>query len=153
MTNIRDYKAFLIQKGVDPVKDSYTEWGMIVKSVPFKPIPDPKEIYSEDWPDEDGEDEYIPSIMHYKAYEMDVSFFYIGDSNTANASIISFFNYIKNGLFKIYDTYTGIGRQNVRYAGYKENAFLRRDEIGDIVEFTVTFKVNDPVTQIELTKS
>ena len=52
----------------------------------------------------------------------------------------------------VYDTYTKIGRQKVRYVSVDDDIFWRQEEGGDIVVFVVTFKVNDPVTDITLSK-
>ena len=52
----------------------------------------------------------------------------------------------------IYDTYTDIGRQKVRLVKLNDNAELVRDGDGDILIFSVTLKVCDPITNIKLTK-
>jgi hypothetical protein len=87
-----------------------------------------------------------------------VEFAYKGDVNTANTSIQSFLDYLtgRDGTgaeMMVYDTYTRIGRQHIRYVGVDEDVFHRQDESGDIVVFSVTFKVNDPVTHITLSKA
>ena len=53
---------------------------------------------------------------------------------------------------KIYDEYNKIGRQHVRFKSLNDSADLFRDDDGDILVFTVNFKVNDPVTDITLKK-
>lgn len=50
----------------------------------------------------------------------------------------------------IYDTYTKIGRTNVRYMSYSDNILYRRDSQDDIVVFSVKLKVNNPNTDITL---
>ncbi len=87
----------------------------------------------------------------YKAYEIDCEFVFIGTHGTANTQIRNFIRYLaENGSFSIYDTYTKIGRQHVRYVSYSENVFYRRDGENDIVVFSVKLKVNDPITEIIL---
>lgn len=111
-----------------------------------------KDIPSRDWPDEHGNDEFIPDKPVYKAYEIECEFVFIGTHGTANEKIRSFLQYLaENGSFSIYDTYTKIGRQNVRYVSNSEDVFYRRDGENDIVVFSVTLKVNDPITDITLT--
>lgn len=147
-----DYKPFLIQKlkANSPVKDS-KEWGIWVKSMPFLLYPKLKEPAQRSWPDENGDDEYLPDSPVFEAYTMNVDFVFIGATGTANSQIKSFLNYLsKEGEFSIYDTYSKIGRTHVRYSSYSDKAFRRRENENDIVQFTVTFKVNDPITDINL---
>lgn len=147
-----DYKSFLLKKdGEAVVKDSFAEWGIMVQSIPFLLVPEMKELPSTDWPDEDGDDEYVPSVTHFKAYSMDISFVYIGNYETANEKIRAFWNYVKQGTFQFYDQYTSVGRSGVRYVSFSPKAFRRRNNSGDTVEFSMTFKVNDPVENIILT--
>lgn len=148
------YKPFLIQKLTDnaPVRDS-KEWNIWIKSVPFKVFPDMKDIPSRDWVDESGIDEFLPNTPFYKAYEIDCQFVYIGAYESANTQIKSFLKYLaEGGFFKFYDTYTKIGRTNIRYVSNDEDIFYRREGNDDIVQFKVTLKVNDPITDITLTK-
>lgn len=147
-----EYKPFLIQKlqSGSPVRDS-KEWGLWVKHVPFKIFPELKDLPSYSWPDEQGDDEFVPSTPYYKAYTMGCDFVYIG--RQANAMIQSFLVYLANGgEFRIYDTYTGVGRENVRYVKYSEDILYRRENTDNIVVFSVTFKVNNPIDNIILSK-
>lgn len=149
------YKPFLLQKLTKkaPVLNS-KEWGIWIKNIPFKIFPELKDIPSRDWLDENGDDEYIPDSPCYKAYELECSFVYIGDNKNANTQIKSFIKYLaEGGAFKFYDTYTQIGRTNVRYLKYSEDVLYRRDNEKDIVVFNVTLKVNDPITDIILTEA
>ena len=111
-------------------------------------LPDPKEPYRNDWHDEDGDDEYNAQ-MFYEAYEITADFLMTADSPEEMVlSLRTFFDYIRNGEFKIFDTYTGIGRQKVRYAGYSESAYKWREGRICYAQFSLRFKVNDPVTFI-----
>lgn len=143
------YRPFLIQGASDTsAKDSLAEWGLIVKSFPFKVLSDPKEPYKNDWHDEDGDDEYNAQ-MFYEAYEISADF--LMSAQTSEEMVLSlrtFFDYIRNGEFKIFDTYTGIGRQKVRYAGYSESAYKWREGHICYAQFSLRLKVNDPVTFI-----
>lgn len=148
------YKPFLLQKLTNnaPIRDS-KEWGIWIKSVPFKVFPDMKDIPGRDWYDESGTEEFLPAMPFYKSYEIDCKFVYIGTYQSANTQIKSFLKYLaEGGFFKFYDTYTKIGRTNIRYVGNNEDVFYRREGNNDIVQFNVTLKVNDPITDITLTK-
>ena len=150
--DIVDYKPFFIQKEGDEVAKNTTDWGLVAKSNPYPLLPTPKGPYKNEWHDENGDDEWCKE-MHYEAVEMSVSFYIKAyDTETESSEqvihnlIEDFFSYIGNGTFKIYDSYTGIGRTNVRYAGYEEEEFVSRG-IWSRAFFSVKFKINDPVTR------
>lgn len=150
------YKPFLIQKLTEnaPILSS-KEWGVWVKHIPFKVFPDLKEIPSRPYPDEHGDYEFVPSKPFYKSYEIDCKFVFIGNSGTANEQIKSFLKYLaEGGMFKFYDTYSKIGRTNVRYVKTDDDPeiLFRREGEKDIVQFKVTLKINDPITEILLTQ-
>lgn len=148
------YKPFLVRKIKDnsPVRDS-TEWGIMVKHVPFKVYPDMKDISSYDWKDSQGDDEYLPDNIMYKSYDMECEFLFVGEHGSANNNIRNFISFLAtNGYFSIYDTYTKIGRTKVRYVSNSPDVLYRRDSSTDKVVFKVTLKVVDPITEITLTK-
>ena len=151
MIDIDGYKGFYIQKAESQdIKESNESWNIVVKIIPFTLIPDVKEYAKTDWRDQNGDDEFIPSVPVYKAYDLDVTFYCIAPHNTANGYIKSFFDYIRSGEFSLYDKYTGIGRQKVHYVSFSPKSFIRRRGQNDVVEFTLKFKVNDPLTDIIL---
>lgn len=149
---------FKKMKSDAPVVDTFDNWGIVCKEFPFQLYGEAKELPKNDWLDEDGDDEYIPSELKIAAYEVDVEFVYKGAANTANVNIKAFLDYLtgRGGTgaeLMVYDTYTKIGRQSVRYVNVDDDVFWRQEEGGDVVVFVVTFKVNDPVTDITLSKA
>ena len=139
------------------VVDTLDNWGIVCKEFPFKLYGEAKELPSHDWKDEDGDDEYIPSELPIASYEVEVKFAYKGVMDSANANIKGFLDYLtgrdgSGAELMVYDTYTKIGRQNVRFVSVGDDVFYRQEEGGDVVVFSVTFKVNDPVTDITLSK-
>lgn len=139
------------------VVDSLDNWGIVCKEFPFKLYGEAKELPSHDWKGMDGNDEYIPSKLPVAAYDVKVEFAYKGVMDSANANVKGFLDYLtgrdgSGAELMVYDTYTKIGRQHIRYMNVKEDVFHRQEESGDVVVFIVTFKVNDPVTDIELSK-
>lgn len=139
------------------VVDTLDNWGIVCKEFPFKLYGEAKELPSHDWKDEDGDDEYIPSELPIASYEVEVEFAYKGVMDSANANIKGFLDYLtgrdgSGAELMVYDTYTKIGRQNVRFVSVGDDVFYRQEEGGDVVVFSVTFKVNDPVTDITLSK-
>lgn len=137
------------------VVDTFDRWGIVCKSFPFKLYGEAKELPKYDWKDEDGDDEYVPDELPIAAYEVEVEFVYKGEVNTANTNVKDFLDYLtgRDGTgaeLAVYDTYTMIGRQKVRFVSVDEDVFYRQEGGCDVVVFSVTFKVNDPVTDIIL---
>ena len=149
--DLTQYKPFLVQK----MKDGYavrnsTEWGILIKSFPFDIYPEMKDIPKNDWFDEDGDEEFVPDVPVFKAYEAEVEFIYEGARDTGYTNVRNFLNYLAtNGLNKIYDSYTSIGRQNVRYQK-QSDAKLYRNSIKEYIVFKVNLKFNDPTNMITL---
>lgn len=157
--DIINYKPFYIQTDVDALAIDTTTWGLVAKSNPYPVLPTPKEVYKNEWLDEDGDDEYNAQ-MFYESMEFEVTFYvkaYDIPGATAEqvvrTQITEFFNKIRSGEFKIFDSYTGIGRRKVRYAGVSEEEFKKRIvSSGDWARaiFTAKFKANDPITHMTI---
>ena len=123
------------------VTDTISAFGMYCMDIPFLMATKAKEPSKREWKDEDGDDEYIPAEgLKMSSYEMSVKFGMKGDKD-----------YLRGGTTKLYCDYTKIGRQNVRFVSIGEDATLVRDANGDLLIIKITFKVNDPVTDITLT--
>lgn len=153
MAEISGYKPFLVQKLTEgaEVRDSL-DWNIYVKKVPFKIMGDLKEPFSRDWPDRNGSEVYYPTTPVYKSYDMECEFVYLGDTGTAEVMMKLFIRYlVENGMFKFYDTYTKIGRTNVYYKSLSPDIYKSSDK--DVTVFKLILTVNDPVTDIVLTKS
>ena len=153
--DIIGYKPFYIQTNMDSIAIDTTQWGLVAKSNPYPLLPSPKELFANDWKDEHGDDEYTKE-MYYESIEFNVSFYvktFGTIEKTAAAAlreqVNAFFAKICQGEFMIFDSYTGIGRRKVRYAGYEDENFVSRKDWSSAI-FTIKFKVNDPVTSIVL---
>lgn len=145
-----------------PVYESVSQWGIFCKSIPFKIMEKVKEPAKRTWYDENGDDEYIPSGgLYLDAYTMKVEFACkkIGASNVFDSAEVAdvrqkvglFLSYLKTaGMIKLYSTYTRIGRQNVRLDSVADDAKWKNDGGQEYLVFSVTFKVNDPVTDVTL---
>lgn len=153
---IADYKPFYIQTDGDVrAKDTAAKYGLVAKGNPLPLLPNPKEPYKNDWADEHGDEEYTRQIF-YQAFTYDVQFYIKTKDLTKGKAgellreqVRAFFSHIKRGEFKVYDAYTKIGFRGVRYAGYKEDSFKSRDDWARAI-FTITFKVNDPMSKMVL---
>lgn len=153
--DIIGYKPFYIQTSVDDAAIDTTQWGLVAKSNPYPILPTPKEPFKNEWHDQNGDDEYTKE-MYYESLEFSVSF-YIKTFATAEKTAETilreqtraFFAKMSQGEFMTFDSYTGVGRRKVRYAGYDEGQFVSRNNWSKAV-FTVKFKANDPITSIVL---
>ena len=153
--DIIDLKPFYVQSSTDTKAKDTTEWGLVPRVNPYPLLPTPKQPFKNEWLDENGDQEYTRQ-MYYESMEISVGFYVKAyDTEEHNAAevlrmqIDDFFSYIRNGEFKIYDSYTDLGRQGVRYAGYEEGTFKSRNDWASAT-FTVKFKINDPLTRVML---
>lgn len=147
-----EYYKFYIQKdsGDTEVKELGSDYGFYETESKFYGGGAVKDIAKRDWPDEDGDDEYVPEAMKLKAYEMEVKFGWKGDKYGANAALEALQAYLLGGTMKVYDSYHAIGRQGVRFEEISDDAELVRDDAeGDILIITVKLKVNDPKSVVE----
>lgn len=157
---IHNYKPFYIAGNSDSstVKDTLADFGLIAKTNPYPALPKPKEPYKNDWHDGHGDDEEIGDSLYMESFEFKVEYYVRAIGSTAvtdvRGAIDSFFAFIKSNFVRYYDSFTGIGYKDVRYAGYEEQMFhVTTNGDGNNVArcvFTVTFKVNDPVTRMKI---
>ena len=144
------YRPMLFQKLTEgsEIRNS-TDWNIYVKKVPFKPIGDLKTPYVQNYKDRDGNDVCYPSTPRYEAYDLKCDFAYMGPENTASPMVVLFIKYlVENGLFKFFDTYTNIGKTNVNYKSNDAEQYFNSDQ--NVVVFSITFTINDPVTDVFL---
>lgn len=154
------WNNFFLQRmgGGYSVCESVATWGIWCKTIPFKIMDKVKDPAKRTWYDEHGDDEYISSDgLFLEAYTMKVEFG-CKKVNSSKASVAdvrqkvgTFLEYLRTaGMMKLYSSYTRIGRQEVRLESVSDNAKWVSDENGEFLIFEVTFKVNDPVTDVTL---
>ncbi len=133
------------------VIDTASSFGMYCMDNPFKTADSVKEPTKRSWYDENGDDEYIPKDgLYMSSYENDVKFGFCGSAFGANEKLKSFLEYLKKGMLKMYCEFNKVGRQHVRLKSIKQE--LDRDPNSeDILVITITFKFNDPITDIKPT--
>lgn len=151
---------FLIKIGDGAVIDVFQAYGMVLEDMPSIIPLTPKNIYSHSWTDEDGDDEYIPENIKYESVECDFTFgcSSTDSSNTVFDKLNAFIAWLQSGTFSFYCEYSGIGRQDVRLSELQDDAkyskhTLRRNGIDiteEVLSFTVTFKINNPKTDVSL---
>lgn len=159
---MKDYLPLLIAVGQSgaytsgmnyaPAFDTLEDYGLYIKHAPFTVIPKVKNIISQSWLDQDGEDTFIPRNATFEAYDLDLEFVYCRGDGNANQNILEFIQAITGKWLQIYDSYTQQGRQGVYLVSVDEDPkFQRRGQL-DVVIFKAKFRVNDPTTNIVLTK-
>ena len=138
------------------VVELFNTFGIVCKDIPFKFMPEKKELPTRDWLEEDGLDVYVPPVIPMKSYDMDVKFLYVGDESNIRSNIKSFIKFLygrntgaTGGRLSIYNEYVGIGRKDVVVSKVQDEIFFVSDEDPDCVaQFSVTFTVYDPVTDV-----
>lgn len=132
--------------------DAYSIW---VESVPFKLIGGAKELYANNWHDENGLDEYVPEQIPIESYDIKIAFLYRGAVSGSSVTIKRFIDYLTGAdgtgsEMSIYDPYYNIGRGKIRYKSVDDDAEVIESDDDSLVKFSVTFQVNDPVTEVVL---
>ena len=142
---------------VDTKAHSSEEWGMALTTMPSVPYPKMKELYKNDWKDENGDDEFVPDEPVFEAQELELGFTYSGEYGTATTQIRSFLNYLAyGGEFMMWIGGSDYGRKSCRYESYADDAQCFTQKVYEngkekdleMVKFKVTIKVNDPVTLV-----
>ena len=146
--------------GSDSTVDVFQSYGMVLEDMPSIIPLTPKNIYSHSWPDEDGDDEYIPGTIRYEAVEVDFTFGCksLSTDRTVFDMLSDFLAFLQSGTFSFYGEHNGIGRQGVRFSELQDDAQYHKhtlrssgeDMSEEVLIFTVTLKINDPKTEIVL---
>lgn len=123
------YKAYL--KGRDGVEyDTIKNFDIFLKSAPFNYCTEVKDVPSNDWHDEDGEEEYIPTNnLKLKAFEITIEWAYKGSD--ANEAIREFSDFLlsQSPFEYMYDTYNNIKYRNVRLVKIHDDATLIKQRV------------------------
>ena len=147
--SIRNYKPFYIQTDSDASAWDTRDYGMIVQEQPFPDNYEVKDPYKNDWHDESGDDEYT-AIMPRKAFEYTIKLFIQANTiSQINSLRDSFRTKISSGSFKIWDSWQDRGFASVRFVSDKVEVRRITDDYARLI-FSVTLKVNDPVTRVVL---
>ena len=154
------YQGFYIKKTAEgkTAVDVSSVYSVYAQEIPFHIIGKTKELASNNWYDEDGEDVYIPSTIKSESYEMSCKFVCKALRNEAASKVKAFIDFLRGtdgcAEFSIYDPYYKIGRQGCYLLEVDESADVLSSKEGDneylIVSFGVKIKVCDPITNVIL---
>lgn len=163
-TKDMDYKKLLIQQqtvsgstytNVGQAVDTQTAFHVVCQEFPFIRLPEAKDVAVYDWPDENGEDMYLPSVIKHKAYDLDATFLYVGTQANMNTELNAFIDFLfgrnTNGspLLAVYDEYTQTGRRGVYVKSVDNELFVYDTANAEVVgQFKVKFRISDPVHEI-----
>lgn len=168
--------TLLFQKGSDSVVNSFTQWGIVCSQVPFKAGGKTKDPAKREWPDEHGEDAFVPSNLMFEAYDAEFEMAYAGkelatnpfDLDLAATQIDAFKKWLSGNNstpgtgaeLKIYSPFSTIGRQKcyLQEISDEDPHVQTKYEAGNtyhenVVTFKVKFRVCDPFTNVTLSSS
>lgn len=129
-------------------------FGFVIQELPFESSTDVKDVDTVDYFDEDGSNEWMPTHLRIKSYEMKVKFISKGTKDELYARYSLLRNYLlgrdNTGVaFMLYDDYHGIGRKDIRLQKLDDDAEYEPLNDGSFVFcIEATFKVNDPITEV-----
>lgn len=149
--------SMLIQKSKSgsPLVDIFTRFGIAVVNAPIQLGGQAKETPTVSVYGEHGERSFYPDKLYISAYDMDIEFTCKGNRNATEDKYRQFLNYLTGfdncgTEMKIYIPWTGIGRQCVRFKSASDFK-LYTSKNDESLNFKVTFRVADPVTNIVAT--
>ena len=155
---MQHYNVFIQKEQTGAVvKETVADFDVWCASIPFDIGMEVKEPVVRDWKDENGEDAYLGDSLKFAAYDMTVKWCCKGDKFSANAVIKKFLIYVsgRDGsgmIMKMYCDWTKVGRRHIRLKKVSDDADLHRDDEGDVVTFSTVLRVEDPVTEVTLSK-
>lgn len=156
--NDMEYSKVLIRKEKDgaAVKDTVADFGVWCAEMPLDIGMTVKEPTVRDWKDEDGEEAYTDGGLMLGAYDLTAKWAAKGPHDSVRASVRRFLDYLggRDGSgvkMEVYCEWTGTGRRHVRLKSVG-SAKLDRSGGEDVVTWETVLRVEDPVTEVALTK-
>lgn len=142
------------QKG--NVVDLLSAFNIGIQSISYKMLPEIKDLPTRNWLDEDGEDVYVPSIVHIKSYDLEVTFVYKGNEQSIYQDVPGFIKFLYGhnesavgARLAIYDEFTRTGRKDVFVKSVSDDVFYYEEFDSDSIgAFKVKFCVCDPSTDV-----
>lgn len=147
------------------LKETVSAFKWWCMSLPFAAGGEVKKLPTNDWPDEDGVEEYCPSDgLPLNAYEMELQFGFRwsgsngpygsnGRMGEAQAALDAFREYLtgRDGTgvwLMFYSEWNGIGRQKVRLVSISNEPEYIKTQQGEVLVCKVKLKVADPRTKV-----
>lgn len=143
--NLLMQPSYIRTQNAQDVKGLWEDFGCVVTETPFT-YPEMKEIPSNDWAEEDGEDVYIPSVLTLKSLELSFSVAYasIRDRDVRPFGevldrLVSYFRGDGQGAasFVLYSPYAMRGWDGCVFSGISDVSVSRelRGRVRDMLDF------------------
>lgn len=143
---------FFIQKAGDEAKDIFAEWGIVVNATRgLLELPNIKEPFSRDWPEEQGIDIYIPdrAVFSDKEVEIDITYYggygreqfnkFVAYLIQPNKNQYSLEN--RDGVFQLFSPYRNTGaRLTYRGMSFSKEKYRGHCVSKDLVQATLKFR-------------
>ena len=166
---MEEIHTLYIQRG-SVLKSTFAEWGIVCTAPSFVTGDSVKDLPSRSWPDEHGDDTYMPQQLRFEAFDADFEFAYKGEELASNpfdvhlcmSRVEAFKRWLAGNnndgagtSLSIYSPYTRTGRRGCYLKKFSDKAPLvqLKGVSGNtwnenVVTFKVTFRVTDPMTEM-----
>lgn len=129
--------------------DLHRDFGFVCLDMKYSPLYEAKEVYSNSWFDEDGDDEMEVDRLRVKSKTMTLKIACKGGRMEANRMIDSLQEYMigasGDGVrMMMYSEYLGRGFADVRFEKINDDAELVRAKNYDLLVITMELKIIDP---------
>lgn len=130
-------------------KDLVEDFGFVVtESMPAIAMMQAKDPVKTDWPDEHGEDVYIPQHTAFKAISFTIPVGYNGAKGSASAALRALQTYLSTiGSITLYNEQRKGGYTECSFNGCDEPT-ISTDMEYDILETKLKFTAHDPVSEV-----
>lgn len=148
----KDY-SILMQKMNDGalVKDLFDDFDVVCTDIPMQCFGAAKQLSVRSWNDENGEDAYFPEKIVQEAFDWKIGMACKGDNVYKKVNVL--ISWLCGGFdsctrLKLYSSHVGFGRKDCHFSGVGDFAHSRCVGGCDVLSFSVTFRVCDPVTDV-----
>ena len=149
----RMFYRFYILKGdrkSPTIYDTFDEWNIVCKSFPYSFIGEAKDLPTNDWPDEDGLEVYVPKEGGLRLKPQTIEIEFVCCDMDARMRLKEFSSFItgRDGtdvMFGVYDSYTGLAGYGAVYQKHKPDIYYRRKGTKEIVVFSMEFLFTEPL--------
>lgn len=126
-------------------KDLLDNFNFVVLEMPFVSKGELKELAKAEYPDEDGEDVYVPAQRRFKSRTISVKIGYEGGAGTAFNAFSSLEGWLAGaGMMSVYSEWIGAGYNECTYEGVSDDLKYTTMVNSDILEVTIKFAVHNP---------
>lgn len=114
------HSLYISKDGVS-VFDSIDTWGLVLKSAPLMLGGKVKSPSKRSWYDEDGDEEYVPSVQKLESFDVKYELGYKGSAGSANAVYSSLTEFLTGAdgtgsVFSAYDDWSKCGWERCRFS-------------------------------------